>query len=124
MKITRSNLQRQMFGGQSEADIQSKIIEVLKIKKYLAVRINSGVRAVGKRFVRFYQIMNNGATSGFPDLIAIKNNRILMIEVKSEKGKLRESQEEFRELAASYGNSILVAKSWEEVLKHIEEKLE
>lgn len=117
-----SNLQKRIFVDESESEIQSKIIEVLKLKKYLVVRINSGVRAIGKRLVRFYQIMNNGATAGFPDLIAIKNNKILMIEVKSKTGKLREAQKDFIKLAAIFGNSILVTDSWEEVLNYVEHK--
>jgi hypothetical protein len=117
-----SNLQKRIFVDESESEIQSKIVEVLKIKKYLVVRINSGMRAIGKRLVRFYQIMNNGATAGFPDLIAIKNNKILMVEVKSKTGKLREAQKDFISLAAKFGNSILVTDSWEEVLNYVEQK--
>jgi hypothetical protein len=105
---------------QSEAEIQKNIVEILKLKNYIVIRLNSGMRMIGKRVVRFYQIMNNGAISGFPDLFAIKNNKILMIEVKSKKGKLRESQEDFRKLAEKHGNSILVASSWQEVLKYVE----
>jgi len=105
---------------QTEAEIQKNIIEILKLKKYVVVRINSGMRMVGNRAIRFYQIMNNGAISGFPDLLAFKNNQILMIEVKTKKGKLRASQEEFIKLAEKHGNTIIVASSWQEVLKHVE----
>lgn len=120
--MSSSNLQKRIFVDESESEIQSKIVEVLKMKKYLVVRINSGMRAIGKRMIRFYQIMNNGATAGFPDLIAIKNNKILMIEVKSKTGKLREAQKDFIKLAAIFGNSILVTDSWEEVLNYVEQK--
>ena len=106
--------------NETEAEIQSQIIQILMLKKYVVVRINSGMRMIGKRVLRFYHIANNGSSSGFPDLIAIKNNKIVMVEVKTSTGKLRQSQEEFINLAEKHGNTILVASSWEEVLKHIE----
>jgi len=118
---THSNFQPRLIEvEQSEAEIQKNIIEILKLKKYVVVRINSGMRVTGKRAIRFYQIMNNGAISGFPDLLAFKNNQILMVEVKTKKGKLNPSQVDFIELAEKHGNTIIVASSWQEVLRHVE----
>lgn len=104
----------------SEAEIQNQIIALLMLKKYLTVRVNSGSIFVGKRLLRCYRIANNGKSSGFPDIIALKNDRALMIEVKNSKGKLKESQEDFIRLAKIHNNTVIVAKSWQEVMNYVE----
>ena len=44
-------------------------------------------------------------TPGFPDLVAIGHGRIVFIEVKGPKGKLRESQELFRDECLANGGT-------------------
>ena len=81
----------------------------------MVVRINSGAQAVDGRFLRTYTIENNGRSSGMPDVIAVKDGRWLLLEVKTNKGRLSDSQQDFHELAATYGIEVHVVRSVEDV---------
>ena len=101
--------------GQSEAEIQKAIVQYLILSKWLVVRINSGAQAVDGRFLRTYTIENNGRSSGMPDVIAVKDGRWLLLEVKTSKGRLSESQQDFHQLATAYGVQVHVVRSIDDV---------
>jgi Holliday junction resolvase len=91
-----------------ENEIQKQLLEVLRASGWLAIRMNSGAVKVGSRFIRNYIIHNNGKSSGFPDIFAIKNGEILLIEVKRAGGKVSPAQIEFHELVKKHGSKVHV----------------
>ena len=98
-----------------EQDIQNRLADLLITKGYLAVRLNSGMFRVGKRFIRAYIIKNTGKSTGMPDLIAFKNGDYLMIEVKKPKGVVSDSQKDFYGLVESFGLKYYIVESIEEM---------
>jgi len=101
---------------------QILIDEVAKFlinRNYLVVRINSSFMQIenSKRFLRSYIIYNTGASSGFPDLLALKNNKFLLLEIKAT-GYLSETQQKFKQLCETKNVKYNVIKSLEE-LKNI-----
>ena len=76
-----------------------EIAKFLINKNYLVIRVNSSFMQIenSKRFLRGYIIYNSGASSGFPDLLALKNNKYLLLEIKAT-GTLSENQQKFKQL--------------------------
>ena len=52
---------------------------------------------------------------GIPDLTAIKDGRVLMVEVKTPKGKLSEHQVKFQERYEEAGGIYIVARGYEDI---------
>ena len=105
--------------NERESDVLKDCINLLMENDFLVVRLNSGAVKNGNRFISFYQIMNNHKSSGLPDLFAIKNNSVLLIEIKSTKGKLRETQNEFIKLASKFNINILVVSNINQLLEYL-----
>ena len=70
----------------SEEDFQDQLIELLHYKGYLVAHFRPAKTDKGWRT----PVSADG--KGFPDLVAVKENRCLFIEVKSDKGKESEEQ--------------------------------
>lgn len=99
----------------TESQIQTEIQNYLALKGYLTVRVNT----IQRGWKKSYRIANNGKCSGFPDILAIKNNNSLLIEVKDEKGKQEPTQKSFQRLCEHTGNNYYIARSIEDVDKII-----
>jgi len=106
--------------NEKESDIQRRIGKILLLKHYIVIRFNSGGMYTNGNFIRFYTLLNTGKSSGLPDLAFMRDNKIWFIEVKGLKGKLKDSQKEFIELARIYNIPVMVTNSWEEVLNYVE----
>lgn len=114
----------------SESVIQERIMRALHAAGWLVVRFNSGsAKTASGGFLRAYRIfrmVEAFASSGLPDVIAFKGGggascRALLIEVKDDKGLLRDSQVRFIEYAARFGVSVNVCRSWEAAQILVEE---
>lgn len=100
----------------TEKEVQRQCILLLMHSGYLVLRINSGSMMINKRLFRAYIVENNGKSAGMSDLLALKGNRALLIEVKKGKGgKLSRNQNEFIELAERCGVKVHVVKDLEEL---------
>lgn len=102
----------------SEHLIQAACLEYLGYRGVFCYRNNSGAipveAASGRRFIKF-------GTSGSPDIIAVIEGRFVGIEVKAAKGKLRPSQEAFRDQLTIRGKGIyIVVRSVDECKEEIE----
>ena len=90
------------------------LVEVLKaLSAHPAVawceRMNSGAVRIGKRFVRF-------GWKGCPDVLGqLKDGRLIGVEVKSAKGKLRPEQAVFLERIRCAGGVSFVARDCRDV---------
>lgn len=77
-------------------------------------RMNSGVARIGGRFVRF-------GWPGCPDVLGqLKDGRLLGVEVKAEKGKLRPEQTLFLERIRGAGGVAFMARDCRDVLRELD----
>lgn len=102
-----------------ETGLIKVIMDYLSYKKVWRYRTNSGgLRDTTGRLVRF-------GAPGHPDIVARFrpiggpssgfSGRVVWIEAKSERGKITPAQEAWRELAATYGDVYILARSLEDV---------
>lgn len=95
------------------------LVEVLKaLETHNAVawahRMNSGAFRIGKRFVRF-------GWPGCPDVLGqLKDGRLLGVEVKAPKGKLRPEQAAFLERIRCAGGVAFMARDCRDVFRELE----
>lgn len=87
----------------SENDITKSIRSFLRFKRIFHWKVWQGM----------------GSTPGVPDILAIKNGKIIGIEVKTDRGKLSDKQIEFMTAMRDQGAMVFVARS----AKEVEEKL-
>lgn len=82
-----------------ESNLQTSIAHELRYEGWAVVRLNSATFKVGNRWVNSYHVygMKKDSNKGMPDLLAFKDNKVLLIEVKLPNGKLRQSQERIKE---------------------------
>jgi hypothetical protein len=94
------------------------LVEVLKaLNAHSAVawceRMNSGAVRIGKRFVRF-------GWKGCPDVLGqLKDGRLIGVEVKAAKGKLRPEQTIFLERIRLAGGVAFMARDCRDVLREL-----
>ena len=93
----------------SESEIQKSIIDYCTLKGALVFRMNAGSRNYN----------NKQAPKGTPDLFIVLNQKALWIEVKTEKGKVSEVQEEMHERLNNMGQRVIIARSLDDVIKEI-----
>ena len=94
-----------------ESAVQDSIIGALTLRGWLVVRMNSAQMPVGdSRWLRAYHVAGFGS-AGFPDVLALKDGRAILIEVKTEKGKLTDRQRAFRDFAKRHGIEVNVCRS-------------
>jgi len=94
----------------TESEIQKGIIDYSKAAGCICIRMNSG-----------YSGRNNIKLSppGTPDLLIISRAGVIWVEVKTGKGGLRQSQIEMHGRLRELGQTVIVARSIEDVIKYI-----
>ena len=76
----------------TETDIRRQVTDYLQLRQYFC----------------FYVLQGLGAYKGIPDLIAVKNGRVLFIELKTPRGRQSEYQRKFQaDLEAHGGEYVL-----------------
>lgn len=91
----------------TESEIQNEILDYLTDSGYLTTRINT----IKNGYRRSYKVHNTKKCAGFPDILAIKDNRALLIEVKDHKGQQKKSQKDFEKVCSQTGNDYYVVRS-------------
>ena len=90
-----------------EADAQRAIVQALRFalpRDAIVHHCANEVTEAGPRGARRQAILvGMGVHSGFADLIVISGGRVLFLEVKSPSGRLRKSQEVFRDTVVTQG---------------------
>ena len=95
--------------GTPEADAQRTIVQALRValpRDAIVHHCANEVTEAGSRGqIRQSILVGMGVHTGFADLIVISGGRVLFLEVKSQTGRLRKSQEVFRDTvcAQSFG---------------------
>ena len=76
----------------TETDIRRQVTDYLQLRQYFS----------------FYVLQGLGAYKGIPDLIAVKNGRVLFIELKTPRGRQSDYQRKFQaDLEAAGGEYVL-----------------
>jgi hypothetical protein len=98
-----------MKGGR-ESDLVKAVLELLALRSVCAWRANAGVVKLGRRLIRL-------GPAGMPDVLAVlrPGGRLLGIECKAPRGRLRPSQVAFRDNLLAAGGLYLVIRSLDEL---------
>jgi len=96
-----------MRRGTPEADAQRAIVSALRIalpRDAIVHHCANEVTEAGPRGAKRQAILvGMGVHPGFADLIVLSEGRVLFLEVKSAKGRLRPAQDAFRETVLAQG---------------------
>ena len=87
----------------SENDVKRQVKQYLSLKGYFHFHILQGL----------------GAYKGIPDIIAIKNNRVLFLEIKRLGGKQSDYQKQFQADIEGQGGEYYIVKCLEDLIKII-----
>lgn len=88
----------------NETDIKNQIKDYLYLRGWFNFPLTAGM----------------GSYPGLPDRIAVKNGRVLFIEVKTAKGKQSPKQEEFEDRIKEAGGEYYVVRGIDDIQKIIE----
>ncbi len=106
--------------GTPEADAQRAIVQALRIALPEDAIVHHAVNEItaGDRRARIRQsiLVGMGVHPGFADLIVLSGGRVLFLEVKSQTGRLRKSQEVFRDTVCAQGVSWALVRSVDDAL--------
>lgn len=93
-----------------EGEIQSQILDWLKLKRIFHYRQNVGAMSVGKRFIRF-------GLKGLPDIICVIRGQYVGLEVKADGKDQSVAQVNFGVSLERAGGKYHVVHSLEEAIK-------
>lgn len=103
-----------------EADAQRAIVQALRFalpRDAIVHHCANEVTEAGPRGARRQAILvGMGVHAGFADLIVISSGRVLFLEVKSQTGWLRKSQEIFRDTVVTQGFGWALVRSVDDAL--------
>ena len=103
-----------------EADAQRAIVQALRValpRDAIVHHCANEVTEPGSRGqIRQSILVGMGVHTGFADLIVISGCRVLFLEVKSQTGRLRKSQEVFRDAVCAQGFGWALVRSVDDAL--------
>ena len=103
-----------------EADAQRAIVQALRValpRDAIIHHCANEVTEPGSRGqIRQSILVGMGVHTGFADLIVISGGRVLFLEVKSQIGRLRRSQEVFRDTVCAQGFGWALVRSVDDAL--------
>ena len=109
-----------MRQGTPEADAQRAIVSALRIalpRDAMVHHCANEVTEAGPRGAKRQAILvGMGVHPGFADLLVISEGRVLFLEVKSAKGRLRPEQEAFRDAMLAQGFGWALVRSLDDAL--------
>lgn len=104
-----------------EADAQRAIVQALRValpRDAIIHHCANEVTEPGSRGqIRQSILVGMGMHTGFADLIVISGGRVLFLEVKSQTGRLRKSQEVFRDTVCAQGFGWALVRSVDDALR-------
>ena len=103
-----------------EAEAQRAIVQALRValpRDAIVHHCANEVTEAGSRGqIRQSILVGMGVHTGFADLIVISGGRVLFLEVKSQTGRLRKSQEVFRDTVSAQGFGWALVRSVDDAL--------
>lgn len=106
----------------SESALQMKIVQAIRASGLCVFSVPNEalgkIRARGDRN-RIMRLKSMGMLSGVSDLVVVLKNKVLFLEVKTDRGLQSEKQTMFQETVESLGHEYFVVHSVEEALSAI-----
>lgn len=106
--------------GTPEADLQRAVVQALRIalpRTAILHHCANEVTEVGPRGTRRQAILvGMGVHAGFADLIVLCEGRVLFLELKAPKGRLRPEQQAFRDAVLAQGFGWALVRSLDDAL--------
>jgi len=102
----------------AEAEIQKQCIELLTRTGWLVIRLNGG-RSGTILWSRWYDGDGVCHQKGISDILAVKDSRLLALEVKRPGGKLSVEQQAFLICAMQHGATPLVVEDVKELESYL-----
>ena len=106
--------------GTPEADLQRAVVHALRVALPRSAIIHHSANEVtepGPRGARRQAILTGmGVHPGFADLMVLCDGRVLFLELKAPKGRLRPSQEAFRDAVRAQGFGWALVRSLDDAL--------
>ena len=103
-----------------EADAQRAIVQALRVALPRDAIVHHAVNEIAandrRGQIRQSIVVGMGVHPGFADLMVISGGRVLFLEVKSQTGRLRKSQEGFRDTVSAQGFGWALVRSVDDVL--------
>ena len=103
-----------------EADAQRAIVQALRVALPRDAIVHHAVNEIAandrRGQIRQSILVGMGVHSGFADLIVISGGRVLFLEVKSQTGRLRKSQEVFRDTVCAQEFGCALVRSVDDAL--------
>lgn len=81
----------------SEADFQASVIQFARLHRWRVAHFHDSRRQVGGRMV------GDADAAGFPDLVLVRGVRLLVVELKSERGRVKPEQQEWLDALRATG---------------------
>lgn len=106
--------------GTPEADLQRTVVQALRVALPRSAIIHHSANEVtepGPRGARRQAILTGmGVHAGFADLMVLCDGRVLFLELKAPEGRLRPSQEAFRDAVVAQGFGWALVRSLDDAL--------
>ena len=106
--------------GTPEADLQRAVVQALRLALPRAAIVHHSANEVtesGPRGAKRQAIlMGMGVFPGFADLVVLCDGRVLFLELKAPKGRLRPEQEAFRDAVQAQGHGWALVRSVDDAL--------
>ena len=103
-----------------EADAQRAIVQALRVALPRDAIVHHAVNEIAandrRGQIRQSILVGMGVHPGFADLMVISGGRVLFLEVNSQTGRLRKSQEGFRDTVSAQGFGWALVRSGDDVL--------
>ena len=103
-----------------EADAQRAIVQALRVALPRDAIVHHAVNEIAandrRGQIRQSILVGMGVHPGFADLMVISGGRVLFLEVKSQTGRLRKSQEGFRDTVIAQGFGWALVRSVDDAL--------
>ena len=103
-----------------EADTQRAIVQALRVALPRDAIVHHAVNEIAandrRGQIRQSILVGMGVHPGFADLMVISGGRVLVLEVKSQTGRLRKSQEGFRDTVCAQGFGWALVRSVDDAL--------
>mgnify|MGYP001446516152 CR=1 FL=1 len=85
----------------TETDIRRQVTDYLQLRQYFC----------------FYVLQGLGAYKGIPDLIAVKNGRVLFIELKTPRGRQSDYQRKFQADLEAHGGEYILCRGIDDLIE-------
>ena len=106
--------------GTPEADLQRAVVHALRFALPCTAIIHHSANEVSERGPRGARrqaiLVGMGVHAGFADLMVLCDGRVLFLELKAPKGRLRPSQEAFRDAVEAQGFGWALVRSLDDAL--------